>query len=149
MISSLKSTSVTPSPAESDPNPEYGRAASLIMPRLYLTDYFTAKNEEKMKELGITHMVTVMEIVPTSKLNMIRHHVKIADRWDEDVLKHLDGTTEFIRAALEENQTNKVLVCPLICCCLCYTFTTNFERPVRCIAFKASAGPPRSCARMS
>ena len=66
-----------------------------------------------MKELGITHMVTVMEIVPTSNLSIIRHHVKIADRWDEDVLKHLDGTTEFIRAALQENQTNKVLVCPL------------------------------------
>jgi len=56
-------------------------------------------------------MVTVMEVVPPSKnLSIIRHHVKIADRWNEDVLKHLDGTTEFIRAALQENQTNKVLV---------------------------------------
>ena len=102
-----------------------------------------------MKELGITHMVTVMEVVPTSNLSIMRHHVKIADRWDEDVLKHLDGTTEFIRAALQENQTNTVLVCPLVCRYLWYAFITNIDRFVRCIAFKASADPLLSCARIS
>ena len=128
MISNLKPTSKNPI-LESDPNPEYGRAASLIMPRLYLTDYFTAKNEEKMKELGITHMVTVMEVIPPSKnLSIIRHHVKIADRWNEDVLKHLDGTTEFIRAALQENQTNKVLVRSFARRYLWYAFTANIDR---------------------
>jgi len=41
---------------------------------------------------------------------VVRHLVPIADSWNANILKYLDGTTEFIRAALAENEDNKVLV---------------------------------------
>lgn len=43
-----------------------GRVASLILPRLYLSDFFTAKDQEKMTTLGITHMVPVLHPVKTA-----------------------------------------------------------------------------------
>jgi atypical dual specificity phosphatase len=58
-------------------------------------------------------MVSVMENMPTTMPAVVRHHVPIADRWDADILKFLDGTTEFIKTALAENENNKVLVCML------------------------------------
>ncbi|KZP21058.1 phosphatases II [Athelia psychrophila] len=98
------------SPTTDFPGLKYGRAASLILPRLYLSDFFTARDEEEMEKLGITHMVSVMEAMPTKMPEMIRHHVPIQDRWTVDILQHLDGTTEFIREALAEDPANKVLV---------------------------------------
>lgn len=35
--------------------------ASLIIPRLYLSDLGTARDEKEMKRLGITHVVTVLQ----------------------------------------------------------------------------------------
>lgn len=64
-----------------------------------------------MTKLGITHMVSVMENMPTTMPDVVRHHVPIADKWNADILKYLDGTTDFIKAALAENENNKVLVC--------------------------------------
>jgi len=55
-------------------------------------------------------MVSVMENTPTTMPDIIKCHIPIADRWDENILVHLDRTTEFIRAALAENEGNKVLV---------------------------------------
>jgi len=63
-----------------------------------------------MTKLGITHMVSVMEHTPTTMPDVVRHIVPIADRWNADILNHLDGTTEFIRSALAENEENRVLV---------------------------------------
>jgi len=63
-----------------------------------------------MTKLGITHMISVMEDPPTTVSKVVRHLVPIPDKWDADILKYLDGTTEFIRAALAENENNKVLV---------------------------------------
>ncbi|KAI0079363.1 phosphatases II [Panus rudis PR-1116 ss-1] len=37
-------------------------------------------------------------------------HISLADSTDSDILVHLDTTTEFIRNALTENDTNQVLV---------------------------------------
>jgi len=94
-----------------DSDPKSRRTANLILPRLYISDFFTARNETEMTKLGITHMISVMEHTPTGTMpNMVRHFVPIADRWNANILKYLDGTTEFIRAALAENEDNKVLV---------------------------------------
>jgi len=91
-------------------DPSYGPSATLILPRLYLSDFFTARDETEMTKLGITHMVSVMENTPTTMPDVVRHLVPIADRWNADILSHLDGTTEFIKAALAENEDNRVLV---------------------------------------
>jgi len=88
-----------------------GRAASFIVPRVYISDFFTARDETEITKLGITHMISVMEHTPTTMPNVVRHIVPIADRGNANILKYLDGTTEFIMAALAENENNKVLVC--------------------------------------
>jgi len=63
-----------------------------------------------MTALGITHMISVMERTPTTTPHVPKFHVPIADSWDADILIYLDRTTEFIRQALADNESNKVLV---------------------------------------
>ncbi|KAJ6624917.1 protein-tyrosine phosphatase-like protein [Mycena sp. CBHHK59/15] len=89
------------------------RKASLIVPHLYLSDYFTAHNEKEIVKLGITHVISVIDRVPTIPEcvpDKRKLHIPILDRGDVDILKHLDETTEFIRAALAESEDNNVLV---------------------------------------
>jgi len=97
-------------PKSNNSDPRFGRVASLILPRLYLSDFFTARDKGEMTRLGITHMVSVMERTPTTMSHVPKYHVPIADTWDADILTHLGGTTEFIGQALAENENNKVLV---------------------------------------
>lgn len=51
-----------------------------------------------------------MERIPTTTPHIPKFHVPIADSWDADILIYLDRTTDFIRQALTENESNKVLV---------------------------------------
>ncbi|THH16962.1 hypothetical protein EW146_g3755 [Bondarzewia mesenterica] len=92
----------------------FGRAvASPIVPRLYLSDLTTACSVDTLERLGITHIVTVLDIeppFPEPVLARKRLHISIADRPDAKLLPHLDDTTAFIRDALAENDENKVLV---------------------------------------
>jgi atypical dual specificity phosphatase len=94
-------------------NSKFGRAASLIVPRVYLSDYITARDPEALNRLGITHVISVLEqdtnipdFIPTEH----KLHIRIPDQADADILVYLDQTTEFIIAALAENVSNKVLV---------------------------------------
>ncbi|KAI5830331.1 phosphatases II [Schizophyllum commune Tattone D] len=96
-----------------DSDARYGRTASLITPRLYLSDYFTARDEDTLARLGITHVVSVLEMEPMLPAIIPaenRLHVKLLDNTGEDILSRLDETTEFIRRALAENEHNKALV---------------------------------------
>ena len=92
----------------------FPRTASRITPRLYLSDCWTARDVEKLTKLGITHVVSIMEQDPKTP-DMIpernRLALTLADHPTADILPILDLTTSFIGAALEENTTNKVLVC--------------------------------------
>jgi len=106
---------VPPATSESTQNlgPRFGRTATLVLPRLYLSDFFTARDENELSKLGITHVVSVIEYAPNLPDSIEPSHrllVPIADRADENILKHLAGTTEFIRSALAENEGNNVLV---------------------------------------
>jgi len=89
------------------------RCATPIVPRLYLSDLYTAKQEDVLLELGITHIISAMEYVPNLPLSIPhnrRLHVDIHDHSDADVLQHLDRTTEYIKNVLSESPDNKVLV---------------------------------------
>ncbi|KAE9399952.1 phosphatases II [Gymnopus androsaceus JB14] len=89
------------------------RPASLIVPRLYLSGYDTAMDEKQMLTLGVTHVVSILEwspelpafIPPANRL-----HIALQDTANADVLGHLGETTRFVKAALEENVTNVVLI---------------------------------------
>jgi len=86
--------------------------ASEVLPRLYLTDLFTARDEAQLSSLGITHVVSVIERAPafpeTQSLRTL--HIPLSDSANQDILNHLPVATSFIRSALEEDPESRVLV---------------------------------------
>ena len=91
-----------------------GRVASEVLPRLYLTDLFTARDEAQLTSLGITHVVSVLERPPTlpQTQSLRTLHIPLSDSTDQDVLTHLPVATSFIRNALAEDPNSRVLVSP-------------------------------------
>lgn len=88
------------------------RCANLILPRLYLSDLTTAKDVSIIESLGVTHMISVIDIVPTfpqSMANIQKLFVQSMDIMEDDLLQYMPMTTAFIKAALEENDLNVVL----------------------------------------
>ena len=89
-----------------------GHMASEVLPRLYLTDLFTARDETQLTSLGITHVVSVIERMPalpqTQSLRTL--HIPLSDNADQDILTHLPVATSFIRNALAEDPNSRVLV---------------------------------------
>ncbi|KAK0467225.1 protein-tyrosine phosphatase-like protein [Desarmillaria tabescens] len=97
--------------ANNDPGLKLGKA-SLITPNIFLSDYYTARDEKELIKLGITHVVSVLEhdpVIPKCIPEKNKLRIQIMDRPDVDILPHLERTTEFLRLALEEPM-NKVLV---------------------------------------
>lgn len=95
------------------PGSRSGRSASLIVPRVFLSGYYTACDTEELSRLGITHVVSVLEYtpsIPDSIATQNKLHVCVSDIPEADLSAHFEGTTEFIRAALAANKENKVLV---------------------------------------
>jgi hypothetical protein len=88
------------------------RAASKIAPRLYLTCRSTARDVNQLTSLGITHVLSVLEKAPTfpSTIPLRTLHVSISDYDGVDILTHLPTTTAFIRGALAESPSNRVMV---------------------------------------
>ena len=88
------------------------KAPSEILPRLFLSSYTIAADEAQLRELGITHVVSVLEFPPTysDDAPIKTLHIRIEDSFQTNILQHLDVTTAFIKDALEENEENKVLV---------------------------------------
>ena len=88
---------------------------NLITDRLYLGSWVAAGDKELLTELGITHVVSVLEIEPgipdiIDKTNKL--HIRIHDTPDSNILHHLEETTNFIKSAMEVDENNKVLVSP-------------------------------------
>ncbi|KAK2463645.1 hypothetical protein APHAL10511_004396 [Amanita phalloides] len=87
--------------------------ADCIVPRVYLTNYPTAIDAERLTWLAATHVVSVLDQdvdLPKFIRNEHRLHIRITDTLEADLLPHLDKATSFIHAALEENSTNVVVV---------------------------------------
>ena len=80
---------------------------SQILERLYLGDLFHAQDKELLKNLQITHVVSVLEWAPSFShdLALRKLHIRLRDSGLEDILKHLDRTTEFIRDALKDSSS--------------------------------------------
>ncbi|KAH7913850.1 protein-tyrosine phosphatase-like protein [Hygrophoropsis aurantiaca] len=128
-------------------DPTYGRAATLILPRLYLADLFTASNEAQLAQLGITHVVSVMEFAPSFPPTVNTLHIPVADLPETDILRHLENTTTFISDALGSSEDSKVLVhcfqgisrsATVVCA---YLLATTPMSPAQSLAFvKAKRG---------
>ena len=87
--------------------------AQCIVPRVYLSDYLTATDTQYLSRLGATHVVSILELeadVPSFIKEENKLHIKMEDTVRADLLPHLDKTTAFIQVALEEKETNVVVV---------------------------------------
>ncbi|KAK7685724.1 hypothetical protein QCA50_011069 [Cerrena zonata] len=121
-------------------------AVSLVVPRLYITNLCSAKSEEKLREFGVTHVVSVIEEKPRfpSSLRLKTLHIPVDDTYYAPLLGHLDTTTEFIKNALEENETNVVLVHCLLgisrsaTVVIAYVTATTSMRPTEAVDFVAN-----------
>ncbi|KAH9930308.1 protein-tyrosine phosphatase-like protein [Fomitopsis serialis] len=120
--------------------------ASLIVPRLYLSNLFTARDPAQLTELGVTHVLSVVEDAPNipKDMGLRTLHVPIRDEVGVDILGYLDETTDWIKAALSENVSNTVLVHCLVgmsrsatVVCAYILATTNMT-PSQSISFVAS-----------
>ena len=89
-----------------------GHTASEVLPRLFLTDLFTARDEEQLTHLGITHVVSVLEHAPVfpQSCSLRTLHIPLSDTSDQDILAHLPVATSFIRNALAESPDSRVMV---------------------------------------
>lgn len=92
---------------------ERSHDVSLIVPRLYVTNLCSVQSEAKLKEYGVTHVVSVLEEKPKFPhgVKLKKLHIPVPDSYYSPLLQHLDTTTAFIKDALEENETNVVMVC--------------------------------------
>lgn len=87
--------------------------ASLITKSLFLSDYYTARDKKELEQLGITHVVSVIEYdpeIPDCIPESNKLWITLADRPNADMLSHLPVSTAFITEALKD-PSNKVLVC--------------------------------------
>jgi hypothetical protein len=88
--------------------------ADEVLPRLYLSDLYIARDEAQLTSLGITHVVSVIERAPTlpHTQSLRTLHIPLSDNVDQDILTHLPVTTSFISNALAEDPNSRVLVSP-------------------------------------
>lgn len=90
------------------------RIPSRILPRLFISDIFTARNPDDLQRLGITHILSLVSFAPVFPDTAVsirkRFHVAIEDDPAVDILQHFSTTTEFIRVALAEAPDTTVLV---------------------------------------
>ncbi|KAG6850795.1 hypothetical protein H0H93_008833 [Arthromyces matolae] len=104
---------VTPSQNHLRSRLGFGHVASLIVPRLYLSNAGTARDPDVLAHLGITHVVSILDYwpsIPDIISQEHKLHISLPDTPDTDILSHLPTTTTFITSALSENEENKVLV---------------------------------------
>ncbi|KAI0738585.1 protein-tyrosine phosphatase-like protein [Daedaleopsis nitida] len=92
------------------------RTPSEILPRLWLSSLYTAVDDEQLIELGVTHIVSVIEQRPRYPNNLPKLktlHVPLQDVEGADILQHLDTTTAFIKSALEDKRSVVLVHCAM------------------------------------
>jgi hypothetical protein len=97
--------------SKNNADPLHGRAATAITPRLYLTDYHTARIPGKLARLGVTHVVSAIDFDITGvfppQVQVL--HVPVRDSAEQQICEWFDPVVEFIKQALDREDT-KVLV---------------------------------------
>jgi atypical dual specificity phosphatase len=85
--------------------------ASEILPRLYLTDMYTATNPITLSRLGITHVVSVVKDMWYRYPAHIRHMcLPIHDLPTSNIGGYLDSCVAWIKLALETDENARVMV---------------------------------------
>jgi atypical dual specificity phosphatase len=104
-----KTTSRRPRNSSDD---THGRVVSTITPRLYLSDLYTARAAGNLKRLGITHIVSAIEVDVRKDFGdkVTVMHVPIRDDASADIAQWFDKVVKFIQDALNADESHKVLV---------------------------------------
>jgi len=126
-----------------DADLSHGRAVSTINPRLYLTDFYSARAEGTLQRLGVTHIVSAIE--PDMRKDfgdgVTVMHVPIRDDVNTDIAQWFDRVVKFIQDALDADEKHRVLVhclqgisrsATLVCA---YLVATTPMRATEAIAF--------------
>jgi Dual specificity phosphatase, catalytic domain len=104
---------------------------SEILQSLYISDIFSASDEEVLDTTGITHVVSVCQNIPWlgpppgSSYRVL--NINVDDSLDADLLAHFDASNAFIHEALAGKQRGKVL-------CHCLAVSPVFD----CATFNRS-----------
>jgi len=92
--------------------------ASEIIPRLYVSDVFTATSKQTLDKLRITHVLSVMldQDIPTTDLSALRIQptrltLPILDRMSASLYPILSGAVEFIADALSDPNARVLCHC--------------------------------------
>lgn len=90
----------------------HGRVATTITPRLYLSDLHTARAPGNLERIGITHIVSALEVDVRRDFgeSVTVMHVPIRDDVNTDIAQWFDEVVKFIQDALDADEKNKVLV---------------------------------------
>jgi len=115
----------------------HGRTATAITPRLYLTDYHTARAPGKLTRLGITHVVSAIDFDITGVFppQVQVMHVPVRDSVEEQICEWFDRVVEFIKEALDKEDTKVLVRLGLLSS---YFVGTNRGAPRRSTVFKGS-----------
>lgn len=87
--------------------------ASEIIPRLFISDLWTASDHDTLIRLGITHVISVVKHLDVSYFSSIKHTwVPVLDRRGENLSQHFGRIVRKINKALDgkKRKNNKVLV---------------------------------------
>lgn len=109
--SSLVKKTTTRRP-RNDVDDTHGRVVTTITPRLYLSDLYIARAAGTLERLGITHIVSAVELDVRKDFgdNVTVMHVPIRDEVNTDIAQWFDKVVKFIQDALDADERNKVLV---------------------------------------
>ncbi len=84
--------------------------ASLVFPNLYISDQYTATSPQVLHDLGITHILSVKSTHFQFGSRFTSLCVTLKDSGNEDLLRVLPTTTQFIQNSLASKIDARVLV---------------------------------------
>lgn len=121
----------------------HGRVVSTITARLYLSDLYTARAAGNLERLGITHIVSAIEVDVRKDFGdrVTVMHVPIRDEANADIAQWFDKVVKFIQDALDADEQHKVLVSGHMLAWRCVSIRRCVCRSTAC---KAYPDPPPS-----
>ena len=82
---------------------------NLVYPNIYIGNYSTSTNYQLLKDLGITHIVSVIPSFNPPFLDKFKYlHIEAYDDESQDMKQHFENSNEFISKCL--NEGGKILI---------------------------------------
>jgi hypothetical protein len=82
---------------------------NLVYPNIYIGNYSTSTNQQLLKDLGITHIISVIPSFNPPFLDKFKYlHIEAYDDESQDMTQHFENSNEFISNCL--NEGGKILI---------------------------------------